>query len=175
VRFTIVPESSGLLIAGRSSLHAIHADAKGLTGYLDVTTNGSTLVTDPPPGMRIEVPLERISSGNDLQDSEMRRLVGGQRYPRIIAELSRLEPLPTPNQFKGEGSVTINGTTKNCAGTITIIVNGDSVMMQGASTIDIRNWGIQPPRILMFSVLPQFDIQLQAVAKQEGQASTAAR
>src|SRR5579859_6644091 len=93
-RFRIDPERSRVWVDARSSLHAIHAESAGLEGFVDVEVDGGgRLDLTVAPRGRLELPIDRLSSGNALEDREMRRRVDTRRYPMITGELTGITSL----------------------------------------------------------------------------------
>ena len=77
VKFFIDPNRSKVWIDARSSLHPIHSETGGLEGWFQAELlGGGRLNPTVTPRARLELPVERLSSGNPLYDREMRRRVG---------------------------------------------------------------------------------------------------
>ena len=43
-----------------------------------------------------------------------------------------------------------------------------TLQLDGQATFDIRDFGMEPPRILMFKVRPEVDVRVEVVARKEG-------
>ena len=84
MRYRIVPERSTVWIDARSSLHPIHSSTDGLEGFieLDHLEGDDVRIADPPTGF-LSLPVGRLSSGNALEDRELRKRVDAKRFPRI--------------------------------------------------------------------------------------------
>jgi hypothetical protein len=166
-RYVVVGERSTVTLNGRSSLHPISAKAAGLRGYIDAAITPAGVAPDPPPAVHIEVPVANISSGNALEDSQMRKLLSSRVNPSIVADLRELTPLAQPNRYAARGAITINGKVKEMTGEVTIAANGSHLAIDGEQRIDIRDFGIQPPQVFMLKVFPDFTISLHLEAAQE--------
>ena len=152
---------------GNSSLHAVTGAATGITGFLEFALVDGRIGVDPAPQIQITIPVAKLSSGNAVEDSEMRRLVGGSRFPTITAKVSNLTPLDGSDRYTVSGEVTANNTTREYTGDVRIVVVGDKVSMEGERIFDIRDFGIQPPRLFVFSVQPEFKVRLSVQGQRE--------
>ncbi len=161
-----VAQESRLLIEAHSTLpNPIRGTATGLAGAIVASVDGGRLLLDPMPSMRVEIPVAKLSSGNEFQDREIRKLIGGPRYPSIVAELRHITPGARPDVYVMRGAITLNGSTQEYDGEVTIRVDGRRIMLDGTEKMDIRKFGIKPPRILHIQIYPDFDVTLRLVAE----------
>src|SRR3954447_11424130 len=84
-RYRIDPERSRVVIDARSSVHPIHTEVTGLTGWISLGPEAS--------GGSVELPVERLRSGNPLEDAELRRRIDARRFPTITGTVTALEEL----------------------------------------------------------------------------------
>ena len=145
---------------GSSSIHAVTGSATGITGFLEFDLADGRIGADPPPRIEIAIPVANVTSGNPIQDDDMRRLIGGSRYPTITAKVSSLSPLDGTDRYTASGAVTANNTTRDYQGDVRIVLDGDKVSMEGERIFDVRDFGIEPPRLFILSVQPQFKVRL---------------
>src|ERR1700758_5254482 len=125
MRFNVDVTSSFLDLEGRSSLHPVKATGTNLHGYADVDWNDGHLVLDPAPRVHIEIPVNSISSGNPLEDQQMRRLIGSRSFPSIIADLTDVRALDAKDTYAVTGSIWMRGSTKITDGVIVLQKNGE--------------------------------------------------
>ena len=164
MRFSLDAAESYLDVEGRSSLHPVKAKGTNLRGYIDAQWNDTQLVLDPAPRMHLEIPVESISSGNGLEDRQMRQLVGSRSFPNIVANLTQLSALDgKADTYAVTGAISLRGTTKNADGVITLKRDGDRLVVDGEKSVDMRDFDIQPPRILMLQVYPELTIRMHLV------------
>ena len=145
-------------------MHPVHGSASNLSGYLDADFSGDLLVTDPPPKMHVEVPVEQLHSGNSLQDREMWKLIDSRRFPTIAADLRSLERDGADGRYKASGDITLAGRQRRYSGNVTVARDGELLHVQGEIRLDIRDFGLQPPRFLMLKVDPEVNIRLRLLA-----------
>jgi YceI-like domain len=164
-RFDIDPDASLMSLDGRSTLHLIHAETKGLTGWIEsdvVPETGETIVH----AGKLVIPLGQLSSGNALYDAELRRRLDTRRYPMATAELSGWQPTNTPGSYRVKGDVTVRGTTCFTEDDMCLSVEDDrTVILNGAHLFDIRDFKIVPPRLLTVSVQPEVRINVALVGR----------
>ncbi|MGH3645996.1 MAG: YceI family protein [Micromonosporaceae bacterium] len=163
VRYRIVPERSRVWIEARSSLHPIHGEATGLEGELKLRYASGRLVTDPPPVLRLTLPVERLGSGNPLNDLQLRRVVHADRYPTISGEATSVEPYG--DGYRVTGELTFHGVTRTVTDEVSVTPDGDGLVIEGAHEFDITDFGVSPPRILMLRVHPDVTVRIRAVAE----------
>jgi polyisoprenoid-binding protein YceI len=162
-KFNVASSSSSLSFDGKSTLHAVHGTASQLTGSVTAALEDGGLVLDPSPTMHVEFPVERLSSGNSLQDKETWKLLDSKRNPTIMADLRNLTPTGGA-AYHAAGDITMSGRRKSYEGDLTIKVDKDRMVVDGTLVVDIRDFGLQPPRLLMVTVQPQVTVKLHLVA-----------
>jgi polyisoprenoid-binding protein YceI len=169
-RYRIVPDRSKVFISARSSLHPIDTRTDGLEGFLDLEVQGSGRVnlTVPPSG-HVSFPVERMSSGNPLEDRELRRRIDARRFPTIDGELTGMTDTGRDGRYRVRGEVTFKGATRAYEEEMALTQDGtDRLRLTGESSFDIRDFGMDPPRILMLKVEPEVGVRVEIVAEREG-------
>jgi polyisoprenoid-binding protein YceI len=165
-RYVVSSGESSLTVEARSTLHPVRAIGIGLSGYVAAGWNADgSLASTPQPAMHVEFPIDQISSGNALQDREMRKLVDATRFPKAAADLRSLELLSPPNRYKASGDITFVGRKRAYDGELTISGDGESLTVDGDVRLDIRDFGLKPPNLLILKVDPVLSIRLRLVAR----------
>lgn len=166
-QFRVLPERSQLWIDAKSSLHPIHGQAVGLEGEVEVKVDDGRLDLSVPPRGRVELPVERLTSGNALLDHEMRRRIEARKFPTITAEVLGMTASEQPNRYHLQGDLTFHGLTRRVAAEVTATLDGDrSLIVEGEYLLDVRGFGVVPPRILGLQVYPEVKVRLRLVAQQ---------
>jgi polyisoprenoid-binding protein YceI len=158
-----------VFISARSSLHPIDTRTDGLEGFLEVEVLGGGRVnlTVPAKG-RVSFPVERMSSGNPLEDRELRRRIDARRYPTIDGELTGMSETGRDGRYLVQGDVTFKGATRTYEEEMVLSQDGDGTLqISGESTFDIRDFGMDPPKILMLKVQPEVGVRVEIVAERE--------
>jgi hypothetical protein len=168
-RYRIVPEQSLVVIDAKSSLHPIHTRTRGLEGALDLDVLGGGRVNlRAEPRARLSLAVEKLSSGNPLEDRELRRRIEAGRYRSIDGELSDLLETGEETRYVARGDVTFRGVTKTYEDEVVITqVDERTLRLEGTHTFDIRDFGMKPPRILMLRVQPDVDVRIEIIARRE--------
>ena len=164
-RYRIVPERSRVWIDARSSVHPIHSSTDGLEGYIDLDVGDAGVVPAAPPAGAVSLPVSRLSSGNPLEDRELRNRVDAKRFPTIDGTITRMEAMPGAGRYRVTGDLVFRGVSRSCEDELRIEADGDgSVRIEGRSTFDVRDFGMDPPRILMLRVHPEVSVRVEIVA-----------
>jgi polyisoprenoid-binding protein YceI len=167
-RFRIVPERSRVWVEARSSVHPIHGQADGARGTIEGEVADGRPRLSSPPVMRLELPVERLGSGNALYDAEMQRRVQARRYPTIVGEARELEALGG-DRYRVRGDLTVRGVTRRVEGEVRVRASGERTLeLEGEQVFDVRDFGLEPPRIAMLRVHPDVTVRVHLVAEREG-------
>lgn len=167
-RFRIVPEESEVDVEMSTSLHPTHTTAVGLEGWLDAEVGSDgRLDLRTAPHARLELPVDVLSSGNELYDREMRRRVDAHRYPTIKGELGEIRELDSTGAYAVRGTLTFHGVTNEYEREMQIALEGRDIRLEGQHVFDVGDFGVQPPKILMLKVHPEIAVRVRIVARHE--------
>lgn len=161
-RYEIVPEQSTVWIDARSSVHPIHVEVDGLEGHVEVESNGDGLML--AAGTRVQVSVDRLESGNRLVDLETKRRIDVRRHPRIVGEATTVQR-DGNGSLRLTGELTFHGVTTPVSGDVTLVADGGDVVVEGAQQFDVRDWGMEPPRLLLLRVEPVVDVRIRVRAR----------
>jgi polyisoprenoid-binding protein YceI len=168
-RYRIVPERSWVEIHARSSLHPIESRTDGLEGYLEleVMSSGRVDLTAPMVG-RLSLDVSRLSSGNALEDRELRRRIDARRFPTIDGVLTEMRDTGTDGRYRVSGDLTFRGVTRTFEDEMVFTSDADGeIQLVGESTFDVRDFGMDPPRVLMLKVEPEVRVTAHLTAVRE--------
>ena len=163
-RYAVVPTESWIAFEGRSTLHRVHGKAANLQGYVETDWSDGVPSLQPPPRMHVEFPVEQLRSGNALQDREMWKMIDSKRFPAIAADLVELRPGAQPGRFSASGRVTLAGRSRAYEGELMLQQANDAISIEGELALDIRDFGLQPPSLLLMKVEPAIALHLHVVA-----------
>jgi polyisoprenoid-binding protein YceI len=166
-RYTIIPERSRVWMDARSSVHPIHSTAEGLEGFVDLAADDDSLV-GPHPTAQLSFPVNRLSSGNRLEDRELHKRIDARRYPTISGVLTAVVPVADEGRFLVRGDLSFRGMTRSAEDYMTLtVVDERTIRLAGESTFDVRDFGMEPPRILMLRVEPDVKVRVEIFAEEE--------
>jgi|HubBroStandDraft_1064217.scaffolds.fasta_scaffold132639_2 polyisoprenoid-binding protein YceI len=164
-RFEFDPTVSLMSVDGRSTLHPIHAEAAGLTGWIEADIALDTGQAAVHAG-RFEIPLVGLSSGNVLYDAELRRRLDIRRYPEAAGVVSDWQPTSHPGAYRVKGDVTFRGVTRSVEDDMSLSKEDErTVILSGTRIFDIRQFGMNPPRLLAVRVYPEVTISIALVGR----------
>lgn len=170
-RYRIDADRSRVTIDAKSSLHPIHTESTGLAGWVELDLgDGGEIEPGAEPKGQLEFAVDRLRSGNILEDRELRRRIDAKKFPTIKGELTSLRSVDGDGsgRFVATGEITFRGVTKSSSDEITVSVDaGESIRIRGSSTFDIREFGMDPPRLLMLTVSPDVRVAIDVVAEKE--------
>ncbi|RCG28308.1 YceI family protein [Sphaerisporangium album] len=167
-RYVISPARSKIGFEASSSVHPIHGEADGVSGFVDAAVVGGRVDLSAEPRMRVELPAERLRSGNPLYDGELRRRIDVRAYPRVTGEATEVEELTGTGRYRVQGDLTFHGVTRPVEGEITVSAPDDrTLLIEGEQIFDVRDFGLQPPKMLMLRVHPQVRVRVRIVAERE--------
>jgi polyisoprenoid-binding protein YceI len=168
-RYLISPDNSHVWIEARSNVHPIHSGTSGLEGYvdLDLGPEGVVDLTTKPAG-KLSLAVDRLSSGNRLEDRELHKRIDSRRYPTIDGVLEQVERDGADSSYRISGEVTFRGVSRPHEDVMIIRpVDDRTISLEGSSRFDIRDFGMQPPKVLMLKVEPEVDVRVEIVAVKE--------
>lgn len=166
-RYEVLPGESWVWVRARSSLHPIDSESAGLAGYVEaeVLQDGSVDLSVIPKA-RIEMEIQRLSSGNALYDREMRRRVDSQRWPVIRGEMTSMQDGGRDGCYLVSGDVTFRGVTRRYRDEVMVSSPAPAtICLQGEHTFDLREFSFDPPRIMMLRVHPEVKVRVLVTAR----------
>jgi len=168
-RYRIVPERSKLWVDARSSVHPIKVESSALEGSLDLeVVEGHADLASAPQGS-IAVDVESLKTGSKLEDRELERQLQVRKYPRIRGEVRAVTALNGGGRYRVRGDLSLRGVTKSIEGEVALqALDEKTVQVDGEKTLDVREFGLQPPKFLMLQVYPEVRVRARIVAVREG-------
>ena len=107
--------------------------------------------------------------GNPLEDQELRRRIDARRYPTIEGALTDMHETGQDGRYLVRGDVTFKGSTRSYEDEMAVSQDDDGTLrLTGESIFDIRDFGMDPPRILMLKVEPEVGVRVEILAEREG-------
>ena len=167
-RYRLVPERSKIWAEARSSLHPIKVETTGLEGFLEMTIVDGHIDTNAPVSGSVELDAELLKTGNGLYDRELANRLEMRKYPRVRGRVISVKTLDSGATYRVQGELSLRGQTGAVQGDVRMrMIDGTTVEFQGEQTIDIRNFGLEPPRFLMLKVYPEVKLRGLVIAQLE--------
>ena len=137
-------------------------------GFVSAELNPGGLDLKVTPQGKLEVDVDGIKTGNMLYDRELERQLEVRKYPRIRGEILEVTELEAGHRYKVRGNLSVHGVTKPVEGEVKLRVLDDgSFEAEGEQTFDIRDFGLNPPRILMLKVYPDVKVRAHIVGQKQ--------
>lgn len=165
-RYQIDPSRSQVWISARSNVHPIHTSTSGLEGWIDLRfTATGRLDLRARPTAHLELAVARLRSSNPLEQRELRRRIDAKHHPLITGELTSFEPADD-GRFRAGGDITFRGVTQAHSDDLTIEkVDDSTIRVEGQSSFDIGDFGMEPPKILVLKVEPVVEVRIEVTAE----------
>jgi polyisoprenoid-binding protein YceI len=94
----------------------------------------------------------------------MRRRFDVNRYPSITARVTKGEALDGDGRYRAVAQLTMHGQTREISGDLQLRVDGTTMTIDGQQVINVKDFGIDPPRLIILKVEPDVDLQVHIVA-----------
>lgn len=173
--YDVDPVRSSVNVSGKSSLHPMHGTARSacLSGTIEATVAAGAVDLSCPTRGRVEFPVAQLSFGNSLYDRELPKRLDTRRYPLIVVELTAAAGAGE-SRMHLDLDLTFHGVTRHFSEDVSVVVggvgdgsHGDSgtLVISGRHSFDVRDFDVHPPKILGLSVKPDFDVEVELVAR----------
>jgi polyisoprenoid-binding protein YceI len=163
LRFAFDSNRSCVWVNARSRLHPINTETRGLTGWVEAAPHpdGTLDLTTPVAG-RLEVSVDRLSSGNQLYDRELKRRMDARLYPTILGQITEVAQTGRRGHYAVTGDLSFHGRTRSFEHEMSIdIIDGTSIALKGEYVFDIREFNMKPPSMLMLKVYPEIAVRVE--------------
>lgn len=168
-QYRIAAERSRIWAEARSSLHPIRIESSALEGTLELEVAGGRVDLAAAPKGSIGLDAGSLETGNRLEDRELARQLRVREYPRVHGEVRGVSALDGQGRFAVRGDLSLRGVTRSLEGEVRVRPVDDATLeIEGEKTIDVREFGLRPPKIWMLRVYPEIRIRARIVAVREG-------
>ena len=145
-------------VAAKSTLHGIDGHADGLRGTIELDADGGLVAA------HLEVEAEQLRWGNPLLDRETRRRIDVRSHPTIVGDVLSSE-LAHDGTFHLRGTIGFRGLAHEVAGDVVVTTpEAGRLVVDGDQSFDVRDWGLEPPRLLLISVDPVIRVRMHVEA-----------
>ena len=165
-RYAVLPDKSRVSAEARSSIHPILMQTTGFEGFFEATIESGVVRLAAPT--QIKLPVELLKADNAMVDSELRKRLEARKFPYIEGELLQADPLEA-NKSLLTGELSLHGVRQKLQVEVMTRASADGNMFEiaGEKIIDMRDFGLDPPKFLFFKVDPRVRIRAWLVAQRK--------
>jgi DNA-binding PadR family transcriptional regulator len=164
-RYEVIPDRSVVLIEARSTVGPLSFGAAGLVGTMRAVVDGLALSPGTRPSAHVEVAVDGLTSGNSVYDAELRRRIDARRFPTATLDLRQCSVGNGRDQYRLVGALTFHGVTRPIEGTVSASIDpSGKLVVTGQQAIDIRDFDIPCPTVLMLRFYPDVRVHLHVEA-----------
>ena len=175
-RFRVVSDRSAVMINARSSVGPITFGAVGVTGCIDAAVSARRVCPVPFPTAHLEIDVQQLRSGNSLYDAELLRRIDARRHPTVSLDLRACTALGSTGRYQLQGEVTFHGVSKPLDGPVSVAMSCEhTLVIRGEQVVDIRDFGVVSPTVLMLRIYPDVVVGIQIEAEMEEQPQSSDR
>ena len=104
-----------------------------------------------------------------MEDRELQKRIDAQRYPTIEGVLGQMVRDRRRRELPGERRRAPSGACHVRHEDLMTIrsVDDRTISLTGTSRFDIRDFGMEPPKVLMLKVEPEVDVRVEIVAVED--------
>jgi polyisoprenoid-binding protein YceI len=162
--FAVLPQESAVLVETRSNVGPIQFGSVDVQGEAELCIASSDLDAATALAATMRIPVTSLVSGNSLYDAELQSRLEHRRYPLITIALITAHSLGS-GRFNAEGDLTIHGSTRRLSGTLAVSMpDENTVIAEGRHVVDIRDFAIRLPSMLMLKIYPDVTVQFRVTA-----------
>ena len=167
--FRVMPDRAAVVSVARSNAGPITFGATGIEGSIAAEVDQGAVSVRVPPAARLEVPIGKLTSGNQLYDAELLRRVDARLFPKAVVELQKVSPVGNTGRYHVVGELTFHGVTQSMEGTVSVsFPSPERMVVEGEQVLDMRHFHITPPTVAMLRIYPDVRVQLHLEAMLEG-------
>jgi polyisoprenoid-binding protein YceI len=165
-RYRVIPDRSRLWAEARSTLHPVKVETSGLTGTVEADVEDGKVRLGAP--FRVEIDAARLRSGNGIIDGELQRRLETRKFPVVIGAVRAAESRGDAARWILRGDLTLHGVSRATDADVVVRVIDDRTLeIEGEKVIDMRDYGLNPPKLFVLRVHPDVKVRARLVAERE--------
>lgn len=157
-QYRIDADRSEVFVEARSNVHPIEIRTQGVRGTIEVDVRNGEIDLSSAPRAELEIAADLLRSGIDLYDSEIHRRIEVRKYRSIKGQLKDASQIG-PGRYRLRGTLSLHGVTRDIEGEVTMRVGDDWLEFEGSKSLDMREFNLEPPKILMLEVQAQINLR----------------
>jgi polyisoprenoid-binding protein YceI len=169
--FEVVPSKSSVTFTISTTFNEIEGKAKTFKGSLNIPDAAKDLATGTSASIVIDA--KSMETGNKGRDKDMHKdVLESEKHPEIKIAIKKITADPALYTYKVSADVTMHGVTKTVdfktsALSFTGADGKLSLSISGKVKINMTDWGMTPPSIVVNKVSPEVVIGWSLIAQQK--------
>ena len=155
-------------IDAKSNVRPIHASTNGLKGVVDIEFDAAGAVDlSTPPSGRVSLAIDGLQLGSRM-DRELQKRMDTRRFPSIECVFVNVEVSEGGGTYLVSLDVSCRGITRRQVYDMHLErLDDQTIYLKGSVRFDIRDFGLALPKLLLFKVEPEVELQLAIFAVSE--------
>ena len=150
--YHLVNKESSLKVYGTSSLHDWNVGAENQSGKIKFSFSESFIIHK----LSLVVVSESLKSGKSGMDKNTYKALKTKQYKSITFTLTKVNNITDKGsgiyEVKGQGDLSVAGTTKNITVTLKVIVTSSKITIEGEKKFKMTDFKIEPPTALLGTI-----------------------
>lgn len=165
--FRLVADRCAVLIEARSSVGPLSFGVLELTGEIVTEVGEGRVAAGAQTTATLRISADGLRSGNPIYDAELHRRIDTRRFPVVTLTLRDCVAGGESDRYRVGGEITIHGVTRQLEGTVVVAQPRPGVLtVTGEQVIDIRDFDIALPTVLMLRIYPDVVVRLYLEAQE---------
>ncbi len=165
-RYAIDRAASRVVVKARSNIHDTETSWSALSGTIDADAAD---LAGLPAAAEVTVDMTRYDAGDFLRNRKLRKDLSVDRYREARYRLTRLHDVVDRGGGRfaaaADGTVSWHGREVAVAAAGEGVFAGDELRATARFDLDVRSFGVDPPRFLMFKVENMVAVEVSLVAR----------
>lgn len=166
MRFAVDAGASGIAIKARSNVGPITFLTNAMEGWIEADLSDDDVIGGPTASLAIQ--LNTLQSGNSLYDAELLRRIDARRYPTAELLLQDAAQVRDTSRYQLTATLTVHGISRTVDGSVEVAFTDgdhDRLTVTGDQAIDIRDFSLSTPALLMLKIYPEVRVLLHLEAR----------
>lgn len=158
--FNLNNAKSSMSIFGTSSLHDWEEKVEEQSGKIELNTDGEVNITS----LNVSILAESIKSGKSAMDKNTYKALDTKNHKNITFKMNQSKKMMdlgnSEYQVTVSGKLSVSGVTKTVDLSLKMKVAQNTVTLEGEKTIDMKDFGIEPPKALLGTITTGKDVTI---------------
>lgn len=162
VVFVVDPVASRMGFRATSSVHPIQGEARGIQGTIEVSLDDGRPDLSMPVVGSVVLEVADLVTGNIAYDTEIRRRIDWRAHPKIEGSVTSVEH--NDGRYTVTGELSFHGVKRQVTVDMDVNIRDGLLVASWDQTVDIREFDLRPPRVLMLRVDPEIEVSVEISA-----------